>query len=334
MRFKNPGRWLSSGVFFGLLTALSLHGAPLLADGASPLNTRDQNPLLTIYGMPATVSGRLPAAGNGEWLMSLNLSNALIREIPGNEFLFVDVETYKLNLNYRYSLNQRWMLGLQLPFIYHGPGFMDDWIDRYHQALSLPEDIRPYFPNDEIHISYARGGGNLLSIQETTQGIGDLAIQIAYQASAKGDAYLSYWASLELPSGDAAKLTGSGSTDLALWLAVDRRMADDAWAYANLGALYMTESDVLRAIQKNVAWFASGGMQFHPWESVKLKLQLESHSAFYDSATEFLGPAILLSAGGSILYDGGSTLDLSISEDIKTGASPDVNFNISWRQPF
>lgn len=334
MALKDPGRLPSSGVFCGLLLVLSLLAPNSHADGASPFYVSDQNPLFAIYGIPGTVSGRNLGAGRSELQLALNLSNTIIREIRGNEDLLVDVESYRLNLIYGYGLNARWMMRFQLPFIHHGPGFMDDWIDNYHNLLGLPEDIRPFYPNDQIQLSYNRDGQNLLDIRERSSGVGDLALQLAYQAYAQPDFYLNYWISLELPSGDSTRLTGNDSTDLALWLALDNRMAQDSWLFLNLGLVYVTDSEVLGAQHRNLNYFASTGMQFQPWQSIQLKFQLEAHGATYDTATDFLDSAILLTFGGSILFDAQTALDIAVEEDLQTGASPDVNFNINWRQQF
>lgn len=335
MASKDPGRLPSSGVFYGLLFLLSLFTqSSRAADSATPFNTSDQNPLFAIYGVPGTVSGRNLGAGRSELQLSLNLSNTIIREVNSNESLLVDVESYRLNLVYGYGLNARWMLRFQLPLIHHGPGFMDDWIDNYHNLLGLPEDIRPFYPNDQIHLTYDYNGQRLLDIQERSSGVGDLALQLAYQAYAEPDFYLNYWISLKLDTGDSTRLTGSGSNDLALWLALDNRMARDSWLFLNLGMVFMEDSEVLSTRHQNLSYFASTGMQFHPWQPLQLKFQLEAHGSAYDTATDFLGSAILLTFGGSILLDPQSALDIAIQEDLQTGASPDVNFNINWRRQF
>ncbi len=287
-----------------------------------------------IYGLPTPVSARLLDTSESQLHLSLNLSNTLNDQRPTDENLFVDAETYQLNLIYDYGLNKRWMLRLQLPLIRHSGGFMDSWIDRFHELTNLPEDIRPFHPTDRIGIRYSRNNQDLLSISQAESGIGDIALQIAYQAEASGDSNLSYWFSVELPSGDSDKLTGNGATDIAAWLALDRQLVDDLWTYANIGAVYITDSDVLTAQHKDSALFSTVGLQFQARDSVQLKLQLDAHSAFYDSNAALLGRVIQLSFGASLYLDQTSSLDLAVAEDVVSGASPDVNINISWHRRF
>ena len=192
----------------------------------------------------------------------------------------------------------------------------------------------PLHTNDQIDIRYSANGTSLLNIQSAQSGIGDIAMQMAYQAVDNNDQQLSYWLSLKLPTGDSSKLTGSDSTDLALWIAGNQRMTTHSWLLANLGTVFMSDSDVLKQAHNNHVFFGMLGMQFQAWENVLLKFQFEGHGAFYETSTDFLGEAILLTFGGTILFDNNTSLDIAVAEDIQAEASPDVNFNFTWKSYF
>ena len=283
-----------------------------------------------VYGLPLPTAARITEYQQSQLLTSLNISNTINGEQPGNEILFIDVESYQLNLLFDYGISKNWALKIQAPFISHDQGYMDSWIDSYHDALGLPEGVRPLHPRDQLHIEYQNNGSSLINIQQSQSGIGDISLQAGYQTTKEKDFNLSYWVSLKLPTGDANKLTGSDHTDIALWIATDKNLQDDLSLYANVGLLYMTGSNVLKSQHKNTVAFATTGMQGQPWENIILRFQFDMHSAFYDSATDFLGSVIQLTFGGSILFDS-SSLDIAIAEDIQAGTSPDVNFNITWR---
>jgi hypothetical protein len=226
------------------------------------------------------------------------------------------------------------MLRFQLPLISHRSGFLDSWIDSFHDSLDLSEGQRPLHPNDQIDIRYSANGTSLLNIQSAQSGIGDVAMQVAYQAVDNNDQQLSYWLSLKLPTGDSNKLTGSDSTDLALWIAGNQRMTTNSWLLANLGTVFMSDSDVLKQAQNNHVFFGMLGMQYQAWEKVLLKFQFEGHGAFYDTSTNFLSEALLLTFGGTILFDNNTSLDIAVAEDVQAEESPDVNFNITWKSYF
>ena len=60
-----------------------------------------------------------------------------------------------------------------------------------------------------------------------------------------------------------------------------------------------------------------------------MKLQLDAHSAFYDSGlTELGSDAAQLIIGGALRLSDTWVLDLAVSEDIAVDTAPDVVFHI------
>lgn len=334
MYAKNPVGFTGNRVFYCLLIMSLIISAPAQASTPRPFYSHNQNPLVMIYGLPAPVSAQIIKPEQTAFHASLNLSNTINRQHVGTEFLHIDIESYRLNLMFDYSLNPDWMLRLQLPVIGHSGGFMDDWIDRYHNLLSLPEGVRPLFPTDQLRIDYQDGTSSSLLFTERQLDLGDISIQTGYQSVHRNDFSVSYWTSLKLPTGDSHKLTGSGSTDLALWTALNQQIDDNSWFYGNLGLLLMGGSDILSDRHRRQAIFGSAGFQFKPWKRIQLKAQIDSHSAFYDSSLRFLGPVIQLTFGGSYMINKDTVIDVAVAEDIQTEASPDVNFILSWHQTF
>jgi len=321
--FTRPPK-LSAIIFLTLLSGHSFANQP------SPFLSRDESPFSLIYGLPLASSAKLLENKQSRWISSLNISNTINLQANANENLFIDIETWNVNFLYDYSFKENWMLRVQLPYIVHSAGIFDSAIDSYHQALGLPEDIRPDFPQDQIHINLSRNAETLIDIYDQQSALGDISIQMAWQAQQSEQSAISYWLSLKLPTGDADKLTGSGAADIAGWAAINYRLNNTQWLYGQGGLLYMGDSDLFKSSQNNLAAFGNAGIKFKPWNSIELKTQLDMHSAFYDSSLEFLGPVIQITFGGSYIINNKHKLDFSVAEDIKNGASPDVNFNISW----
>jgi len=322
---KKPAGKLISGLFLCLSTS-----SACLANPASPFLVRDQNPFALIYGLPHATAARLPEASQQGWVFSLNGSNQLIYHTSQDAELLVDLETWQLNLFYDYRLKDNLLLRIQLPLIAHGGGFMDAPIDRYHELTGLPRDIRPAFEDGLTQISYSENEVSLLEINQRQKGLGDIALQLGWQADKSTEHALSHWISIKLPSGDSEKLTGSGSTDIALWSALDYRLSAASWFYGQAGLLYMSDSEVLQHRQNDWAGFATAGMAYEAWPDIQLKAQFDIHSALYDSELKYLSEVIQFTFGGSYRINAQQSIDFAIAEDIQAGASPDVNFNISW----
>ncbi len=300
------------------------------ADPPSPFLTRNESPFALIFGLPLASSAQLLKAGQSRWINSVNISNTINEQSKNNENLFVDIETLNVNFLYDYGFKENWMLRVQLPYVSNSGGFLDSAIDDYHQALGLPEDVRPFFAQDQININVTKNNTTTFSLNSPQSSLGDVSFQVAWQAPQSTQNALSYWLSLKLPTGDASKLTGSGGTDVAAWAAGNYLLTGTRWLYGQFGLLFMSDGDVLKNTQKNWALFGNAGIKFQPWDALALKAQLDFHSAFYDSDIEFLGDVIQLTFGGSYAINKKHKIDFAIAEDIKNGASPDVNFNISW----
>ena len=92
----------------------------------------------------------------------------------------------------------------------------------------------------------------------------------------------------------------------------------------------MRDTDVLKPLHKHTAWFANLGISYTYNELLQFKTQIDTHTALYNTPLDFLGTAIQLTFGGSIILDKENNIDFAVSEDIKTESSPDVTFNLSW----
>lgn len=332
MHQLKPAEFIFSRFFLAplLLTLAFIICKPASAERAQAFLTNNQSPFSLIYGIPLPGSAQLLSQNESRFISSFNVSNTLNSQTGSNDSLYIDIETWQLNLLYDYGFKENWMLRIQLPFISHNGGFMDSPIDAYHQALGLPEGLRPSTANDQIEVSYSQNAVQQLLLNSRQASAGDLSLQLAWQAENLKNKSTSYWLSLKLPTGDADKLTGSGAMDLSIWTSMDYQLTQSRWLYGQAGFIYMGNGDVLSDIQKNWASFANAGIKFQPWDNIELKAQLDMHSALYDSDIKFLGNVIQLTFGGSYHISKIHKLDFAVAEDIQENASPDVNFNISW----
>lgn len=330
MPYKTPARYPSRGGFFCLLfCSLSAQAQP-----AEPLVTRDQNPLVSIYGLPLPVNARLLAAGKDHWLTSFNLTNTINVDNTANSELIVDTESSQLDLIYTFGLSDDWMLRLHFGVTHHGTGYFDSWIYNYHDLLGLKQGDRDLIANDQFQIYVSENNNTLIDLQTAQSGISDTQIQLGYQLTRNTNSAASLWTSIKLPTGDSNKLTGSGSTDIALWLATQLQHNESIWFYSQLGGLTMHDTDVLKLMHQHTAWFGNLGLNYIYDEVLQFKTQIDAHTPLYNSQLDFLDTAIQLTFGGTITIDENNVIDIAMSEDIKTRSSPDVTLNVSWRWGF
>jgi len=258
-----------------------------------------------------------------------------------HEALELDGETLRLTLVLRYGLPNRMEIGLDIPHVSHDGGVTDGFIDAFHDVTGFPIAPNPKEKYRMVY-SYSRERVSQVDIREPTSGVGDLLLSFGYQLAGEeteAPRAIAVRAGLKLPTGDAGTLRGSGSTDFSLRLAATDAATlsgRNITLYGEAGALWMGKGEVLEKQQRSFAGFGTVGLGWSPFPWFALKVQVETHSAFYrDSITDVLtSPVLQVVGGGTFALPWEITLDVGISENIFKETSPDVTFHFALRKRF
>ncbi len=307
-----------------------------------PFRTSNQSPLVMIYGLPAIGDARVLAKGEKELALIFDLANMYVDDSASNERIILDGETYRLNLTGRMGIASRFEAGLELPWIFQNGGFLDGFIENYHDTLGLSQGGRDQAPKGRLLFNYQRNGATLFRVDQSNSGIGDVRLTAGYQLyreAGENPAAIALRSSLKLPTGDSNELRGSGSTDLALWLSAGKgwKTAYGTWeVFGGGGVLGMTESDVLPDQQNHVVAFGSLGAGWSPLSWLALKVQFDGHTAFYRDSdlVELSSDSVQVVMGGTLAFSDKTTLDIGVSEDLVVRTAPDVVFHFALRHRF
>jgi len=297
-----------------------------------PFSIRNLNPLIQIYGLPATENATLIPAHKYASAIALDIANNSIFSSAGNESIILDGETYRLAFTLRHGLNEDTEIGVELPFIAHSPGSMDNFIEGWHSTFGLTNSERNKTPSNTLHYRYTVNNKPVVDITSPSSGIGDVRLFAARQLRRTADSDLSLHAGLKLATGNAQQLHGSGANDLSISLAhIKRRWLTslELTSFANGGLVWLGKGDVPGDIQKNVAGFASTGLIWNNSRIIDLKAQLDMHSRLYDSQLDQLGSdTIQLTVGGSVYFSRNTRLDIGVGENLLTDTTPDFLINL------
>lgn len=307
-----------------------------------PFHTRNQSPVVQIFGLPAISDSRTLPAGGTALTLVLDIANHYVDDSARNERITLDGETYRLALAGRYGIRNGLELGFEIPYVFQSGGSLDGFIENYHGTFGFPQGGRDQAPKGRFLLNYQRNGANLLQIDQSHSGIGDLLLTAGFQLyrdDTESPRALALRASLKVPTGDSNELHGSGSTDLALWLTAsqDWKTTIGMWEiFGGGGILGMTTGNVLPDQQQNAVAFGSLGAGWHPLAWLTLKVQFDGHTAFYKDSdlVELSSGSVQIVMGGTLHFSDRTALDIGVSEDLVVKTAPDVVFHFALSHRF
>lgn len=332
-------RYLSSLKSFTVacITTFLLVSHPSVRADFQPFEIRDQNLFNLIHGQPVPTDADLVDESSGRWSSSLIITNTTNIQNNGatgsaNESIYLDYEAWRLNLSYQHGLSDNWNLKIDLPIVHQSGGILDAGIDSWHQFFGLPRGQRPQVEHDQYDIHYSIGSMSNVSLTENSTSLGDLQLAVAHSLVDNTDTRLSLWANLKLPTGDEDKLSGSGTTDISAWLALNQRLSQRWLMNLNGGAIILGKDDYKGIPLSDYAFYGHAMLGWTLTDSLSLKAQLQGHSSYYDqSQLDILGDTVLLTFGAAIKISQCQHLDLAFTEDIKVDSSPDISMLLTWR---
>ncbi len=332
MRSTNLSR--IGSLLYLLILASGISHAGAFSTEVRPLYSFNQSPLIQIYGLPAVGEARVLAQDESDLALRLQISNNFTGAQSASEYLVLDGETHRLALAWRQGLGDGREWGFELPYLWYTGGFLDTYIERFHDSSSLPQGGRTDVPLNRVNYRYVRHGVNLINVTHPVNGPGDPrllgAIQIgSHETSGVATALR---ASLKLPTGKESELLGSGSTDLALWLSLATTHPLDQWnMYGGGGVMYMTEGRVLPLQQRNHVAFATLGISRMIFPHLIVSGQLDAQTPFYDRThfRQLNSYPVQGLVGARWELVPRKFLEFSISEDLMVDTSADVVFTLS-----
>jgi len=315
----------------------------LLASSAAAAEVRafhniNQLPGKQIFGLPSLDNSPLTKAGSWRLNLIANVSNTYDLSASDAEEMATDIESFRGTMLANYAPWDNLQLSLEVPYLHHGGGFLDNFIYDWHDFFGMNQNGRTKENANQINVSYLSDAGDSFALDDSASGLGDIRINGAYSRLWHNRALI-FSTELKFPTGDYDKLTGSGGYDFSLGLILNDPHSLGQYhitMYGGLAAIFLGDIDgELAAIQKDFALAGRLGIGWQATQLIQLKLQLDYQTPLYDSKLKELGdPAFQIVMGGSLTFTGDVYLDLSIAEDINTATAVDVAFQLALVMAF
>lgn len=310
-------------------------------ESTAPFYVANQNPFVQIFGLPKAEPGTITPKGRLDaGFLYFVSNNSIENNLSSGERIVWDGEDAQYTLRFRYGVTDGLELGIDIPYVQHSGGYLDSFIRHYHDLMGFPNDRQEQFDKNQIDYQVSDNGTVLYAMNEPHSGLGDIRMTGAVRLlpeSLGSRRHLAVRSQIKLPTGESDYLLGSGGMDVSIGLAYSdyqtlRRLKSVLAAHA--GMIYLGDAEVMQSIQQQYAGYGGVSIDWLALDVLDLILQLDVHSAFYDSELKQLGSSVQLLAGGTLHMPGAVLLDFGISEQLITDSTPDVGFFLMARRLF
>lgn len=295
-----------------------------------PLQVKNQFPLFINLDAPYLETASI----ENSFSVSLSHSSIYLVRDSAEWSMGLDMEITELNVRFRRNIKDFIELGVDIPFLSFNSGFMDGFLNSYHDAFGFPDYGRSNRPDNEFLYEVRRKGVLIVKGESGRIGIGDIRFAIK-KPILKGDPSISIKVDLELPTGDAEKGYGSGSIDAGAVVLLDKKLSEKIKAYCNLGVVSPGDLKGHEKVELREFIHGGAGVEAALWKDLSLLGQLFIQGSPFPktdiSSVDRL--AVLFSLGGRY-YSGNNSLEFSFTEDPNTSGAPDFALSFSFKRRF
>ena len=303
--------------------------------GFGPISVRNQNPVyLQSLGLKPRRAEVLPE-GVIEGRIDSAYSNVFKRAGNSSTNLDLDMEYWRLGINVVYGVAEDFEIGIEVPIVHFNGGFLDGFIQDFHNAFGFPNGGRENVPNNRFNYSFNAGGNSIFDYPSATAGLGDITLGIKHQVSGQDSDWpaVALFSELKLPTGRASRGFGSGLLNFGIGAALDAKY-DRIHGYCNAGYYVVARDDALSDYQRDemFAYMVAGEVTIIP--TLALIVQVSGSTPLLEGTNieswdgvpmeliiGFRGEEEDLIEGGDLIWQFG------FSEDL-LGKGPSVDFTV------
>lgn len=291
-----------------------------------PLRVKNQFPLF-LHIMPLRL---YPAPVENSFSIGLSYSSVFVEETSQDWSVGLDMEITELEFNFRKDITHLFEMGVDIPVISFNSGFMDGFLESYHDIFGFPDYGRSRRPKNDFLYELRKEGKTVVKGEHGGIGLGDIRLSLKRQLLSE-DPVVSVMAEVELPTGSASKGYGSGGIDTGVRILIDKQMGEHFRAYGNAGIIFPGKLDADKEISLKTFFSGGAGIEATYWNHLSFIVQTTLQGSPFPETDihEIDDTAVLISVGGR--YSAGSgNFELSLTEDPNTAGAPDFTLNLSY----
>jgi len=295
-----------------------------------PLQVKNQLPLFMYVNAPYLETARI----ENSFSVSLSHSSVYLVEESTEWYIGLDMEVTELNLRLKKIIKDFLEVGVDIPIVSFNSGFMDSFINSFHEVFDLRDYGRSNRPDDAFLYDVSTGGIRVLDAKGGNITIGDIRMSLK-KPILIGDPAISIKGDLEFPTGDAKGGYGNGGIDAGIAVLFDKELSEKFKGYCNLGAVFPGDLKGNETIELEEFVYIGAGIESCLWKKLGLVGQVLIQGSPYPGTdiAEIDRTSVLLSFGGRYLF-GRNSLEISLTEDPSISGAPDFTLNVTFKRRF
>jgi len=228
-----------------------------------PFTVRNQNPLylqtLNLTPMRATV---LPLH-TLEFRIDSAYSNVFEKGSNSTYSYMADMELWRLAFHAIYAPRDDMEVGIEIPVIQLWSGFLDPFIQKFHNFFGFPNAGRENFPNNQFHFFLNKNGQTIYSVNSQTLNLGDITLHFKHHVLDEGriNPALAWFFDFKFPTGQWSRGLGSGAPDFGLGVALEKSYKR-LHGYLNAAYFVSARNDSLEDLMNQVFFSYSASVEF------------------------------------------------------------------------
>jgi hypothetical protein len=198
------------------------------------------------------------------------------------DFIVNDYEGFIAEAGIAYNFLKRVQAGIDIRLFSFNGGFMDSFIENFHNFFGFTNGARELFLQNQLYINIPNDRGEPLFLDKSAVSFGDIDLWCKWTFLENRAVSLAALGAFKIPTGKFESLSGSGYPDAAAGLLLDFRAA-------RFISLYLQAGIVLPFTRKYYPMFNGLlGAEIHPWKFISFNVQMNiKTSPISDSTVPF-----------------------------------------------
>ncbi len=333
-------------VFFGLFVVSSLFPFPPTVNAAEPsaamalepFGVENQTPVSFILLPFSPDAAAVGPVGTNRIKLTTAYTSVFTEHRSATTYLYMDMELLSVSLRYDRVVAPGVEVGIQVPFLSYYGGFLDNFIENFHDTFSFPNGGRGNAPHNKVRYRIVHNGETIIDRDSGASGFGDIKFYGKFQLLTEQGNFpgISLLAQVGLPSGSESDGLGAGGPTFGAGLAVEKRWGRFA-LNGNGMYFHLKETDFTDPlpVRNTLAGSICAGFSFTPSFMVMAQVNGATPQFNETGGGGGLDNAVLqLLVGFACRVTTLNTLRFSFAEDLVQDTSPDFTVALEWEYHF